>query len=88
MAKVVGKQIGTVTRAPSRAGTSSPKQVGKKFNTLLNRGTKQVRRGGNHKTATPGGFRGGPTITRYPNATPRKGGGANTGAGATSGSDV
>ena len=35
MPKVFGKQIGQVTRAPSRAGTSSPKVKGKKFNTLL-----------------------------------------------------
>lgn len=88
MPKVFGKQIGQVTRAPSRAGTSSPKTKGKKFNTLLDRGTKQVRRGGNHKTATPKGFGNTKTFTNYPNATPRKGGGANKGAGDTTGHDA
>lgn len=88
MPKVFGKQIGQVTRAPSRAGTSSPKVKGKKFNTLLDRGTKQVRRGGNHKTATPKAFGNGKQFTNYPNNSRRKGGGANKGAGDTTGFDV
>lgn len=88
MAKVFGKQIGAVTRAPRRAGTSTPKVVGQKINTLIDRGAKQVRRGGNDRTATPAGFGGAPTVTRYPNATPRKGSGANRGAGDTTGHDI
>lgn len=80
--KIFGKQIGVVTRAPSGVKGSTPKKSSKTFSDLTTRGEKAANT--NHgDLAHPPVYGGGKSLNPRNPGTKRKGGGANTGAGAT-----
>lgn len=83
MPRVIGKQIGTVTRAPKGVRATSPKKASKTFSDMTTRGAKAANT--NHgDLKAPGVYGGGKNLNPRNPGTRRKGGGANTGAGATS----